>query len=156
MMGAATVQVSAEILERSQQSLRRAGRDGRELFVLWSGQQRGKVCEVLAGHVPRQTSYKSRKGLLVRVEGDALHKLNRWLFEHEQTLVAQLHAHPDDAYHSGTDDTYPIVTQLGGLSLVAARFCEDGLISDSTAAFRLHEEGWLNEPTPIHELVKVV
>jgi hypothetical protein len=156
MITAASVEVSEEVLERSEASLRRAGRDGCELFVLWSGRQDGEVCEVLAGHIPRQTSYKSKDGLLVRVEGAALHKLNSWLYENQQTLVTQVHAHPQDAYHSDTDDAYPIVTQLGGLSLVAAHFCSDGLISKSTAAFRLHEEGWVSEPTPIEKLLKVV
>jgi hypothetical protein len=153
---ATSVEIDGELLARSEDSLRAAGRDGCELFVLWSGRQDGEHCEVLDGHVPRQSSYKSKDGLLVRVEGRALHKLNSWLFEHEQTLIAQLHAHPANAYHSDTDDAYPIVTQLGGLSLVAANFCEDGLISDSTAAFRLREEGWVEEPTPIAELLRVL
>ena len=156
MITATSVQIGEQLLDRSEASLRRAGRDGCELFVLWSGRQEDGFCEVLDGHVPRQTSYKSKDGLLVRVEGAALHKLNWWLFENEQTLIAQVHAHPQDAYHSDTDDAYPIVTQLGGLSLVAANFCSEGLISQSTAAFRLHEEGWVGEPTPIKELLTVV
>jgi hypothetical protein len=155
-VGPATVEVAKQILEDSERSLRRAGRDGCELFVLWSGRRRGESFEVLAGHVPRQTSLRTKKGLLVRIEGDALHKLNTWLYEHGHTLVAQLHAHPEDAYHSETDDTYPIVTQLGGLSLVAADFCRDGLVSDSTAAYRLSEEGWVAVRSPINELVRVV
>jgi hypothetical protein len=155
MITASSVQIDWKLLERSEQSLRRAGCDGCELFVLWSGRQDGERCEVLDGHVPRQTSFKTKDGLLVRVDGAALHKLNTWLYENGQTLIAQLHAHPEDAFHSDTDDTYPIVTQLGGLSLVAANFCREGLISDSTAAFRLREDGWVEEPTPIAELVRV-
>jgi hypothetical protein len=156
MITATSVAIDADLLARSEDSLRAAGRDGCELFVLWSGRQEGERCQVLDGHVPRQSSYKSKDGLLVRVDGEALHKLNTWLFEREQTLIAQLHAHPQDAYHSDTDDAYPIVTQLGGLSLVAANFCSDGLISDSTAAFRLREPGWVEESTPITELLKVL
>jgi hypothetical protein len=156
MITAASVQIDGELLERSEDSLRRAGRDGCELFVLWSGRQDGERCEVLDGHVPHQTSYKTKDGLLVRVDGAALHKLNTWLYENGQMLIAQLHAHPDDAFHSDTDDSFPIVTQLGGLSLVAANFCCEGLISDSTAAFRLREEGWVEEPTPIADLLRVV
>lgn len=156
MITATSIEIDSELLARSEDSLRAAGRDGCELFVLWSGRQNGERCEILDGHVPRQSSYKSKDGLLVRVEGAALHKLNAWLFQNRQTLIAQLHAHPDDAYHSDTDDSYPIVTQLGGLSLVAATFCSEGLISDSTAVFRLREEGWVAEPTPITELLRVL
>ena len=68
--------------------------------------------------MPRQTAYRLSEGLCVRVEGPELHRLNIWLYEHHELLAVQVHAHPTDAYHSETDDTYPIVTTRGGLSLV--------------------------------------
>lgn len=138
----ARFRVPAEVREHTESSLRAAGRDGYELFVLWSGRVAGDTFEVIAAHVPRQTSSKTREGLLVTVEGEALHKMNMWLYEHEQLLGAQVHAHPRKAFHSETDDTYPIVTTLGGLSLVAANFCRRGLPHRSSAAFRLTTNGW--------------
>jgi hypothetical protein len=138
----ARFRVPADVRERTESSLRAAGRDGYELFVLWSGRVAGETFEVMAAHVPRQTSAKTRDGLLVTVEGEALHKMNIWLYEHEQFLGTQVHAHPRRAFHSETDDTYPIVTTLGGLSLVAANFCRRGLPHRSSAAYRLTAHGW--------------
>jgi hypothetical protein len=143
--------VPTDVREQTESSLRAAGRDGYELFVLWSGRVKGGAFEVMAAHVPRQTSSKTRNGLLVTVEGEALHKMNIWLYEHEQLLGAQVHAHPRKAFHSETDDTYPIVTALGGLSLVAANFCRRGLPHPSSGAYRLTAGGWVEAPLQVVE-----
>lgn len=134
--------VSAEALERTEESLRAAGREGYELFVLWSGAVDGKCFRVSTPHVPRQTSYRTESGLLVRVDGEALHQLNVWLYENTEILGVQVHAHPTDAFHSDTDDAYPIVTTLGGFSIVAADFARQGLLCEDTEIFRLTSEGW--------------
>lgn len=143
--------VPADVREQTESSLRAAGREGYELFVLWSGRISGEAFEVLAAHVPRQTSSKTRDGLLVTVEGEALHMMNVWLYEHDQLLGAQVHAHPRKAFHSETDDTFPIVTTLGGLSLVAANFCRRGLSHRSSAAYRLQTDGWVEAPLQVVE-----
>lgn len=109
---------------------------------------------VRSAHVPRQTATRSHAGLSVRVEGDALHDLNVWLYEQKQVLAAQVHAHPTDAYHSDTDDTFPIVTALGGLSLVVPDFCRRDLLTES-AAYRLTPDGWVESETPPAELIEV-
>lgn len=153
--GIETFFVPGNVVADTERSLRGAGRDGYELFVLWSGTREGSSFNVRAAHVPRQTSYRSRRGLYVRVEGDALHKLNTWLFDNGQVLGAQVHAHPTDAYHSDTDDAFPIVTTLGGLSLVVPDFCRAGLFPKS-AAFRLSLNGWSEDPRPVTKLIEVV
>lgn len=137
-----TFAVPVGVLKDTEAALRDAGDRGYEVFVLWSGRVDGATFAAHTAHVPRQSSYQLPEGLLVRVEGDALHQLNAWLYEHDETLGVQVHAHPDAAYHSTTDDTYPIVTALGGLSLVAAEFCADGLLARSSAGYRLTARGW--------------
>jgi hypothetical protein len=142
------ITVPASIVHETEQHLRRAGRRGLELFVLWSGTLDRSEFAVRTAHVPRQTSYQLKSGLMVRVDGDALHQLNSWLYEHEEILAVQVHAHPTHAFHSETDDTYPIVTTMGSVSIVAADFCRDGLLSDASAVYRLGDQGWdeLNPP----------
>ena len=145
--------VSPEVVAKTERELRHAGRDGYELFVLWSGRIEKGCFVVRTAHVPKQTSYKLRTGLSVRVEGEALHKLNAWLYKHQEMLGVQVHAHPTDAYHSDTDDVYPIVTAVGGVSIVAADFCNDGLIAPTSAIYRLTNGTWVEQPL---ELVEVV
>jgi len=116
------------------------------MFILWSGISREDSFEFRTAHAPRQTAYRTRDGLSVKVSGPALHRLNRWLLDNNEVLAAQVHAHPTDAFHSETDDSYPIVTARGGLSLVAADFARDGLLAESSALFRLHDCGWVEVP----------
>jgi hypothetical protein len=148
-------QVPRAIIAETNGHLRAAGARGLEVFVLWSGQFRSSEFLVRNAHVPRQASYQLEEGLLVRVEGEALHHLNVWLYEHRETLAVQLHAHPSDAFHSETDDAYPIVATQGGISIVAAYFCRDGLLSETTAAYRLGARGW-DELDPPLDLIEVV
>jgi hypothetical protein len=150
-----TFVVPRRVVAYTEKNLREAGRKGFELFVFWTGVIDGGRFVVRHGHVPRQTASRSRRGLSVRVEGEALHKLNVWLFDNQEVLAVQVHAHPTDAFHSDTDDTFPIVTTLGGLSLVVPDFCRAGLLPDS-AAFRLTPEGWTESPRPVDELVDIV
>ncbi len=138
-------QVPATIVNQTEEALRSAGAEGYEAFVLWSGEQKGRLFTVRTAHVPRQDSYRLASGLCVRVDGSELHRLNVWLYEAAETLAVQVHAHPDEAYHSETDDTYPIVATLGGLSVVAAEFCRKGLFSPSTAIYRLYPDGWTEQ-----------
>jgi hypothetical protein len=84
----------------------------------------------------------------VRVDGDELHRLNVWLFDHHELLGAQVHSHPHEAFHSETDDTYPIVTGRGGLSLVVPRFGRFGVRGEGVAWYRLGTSGW-------HELSRI-
>jgi hypothetical protein len=139
----------------TEHQLRTAGADGFETWVLWTGRQHGRRFEVQTVHVPEQTAYRLESGLCVKVDGPALHELNVWLHEHDQTLGAQVHAHPDRAYHSDTDNAFSIVTALGGLSLVVPRFCRDGLLGRGSAAYRLTDRGWVRSSTPAWSLIKV-
>lgn len=137
-------------------ALQVAGRQHSELFVLWSGRVDGSCFRVENLHVPKQKSYRGEDGLSVVVEGPELHRLNVWLFEHGQIIGVQIHAHPDDAYHSETDDTFPIATTLGSFSIVVPEFARQGLLEARTKVFRLRLDGWIKEDAPKGELIKVV
>ena len=134
--------VPATVLRKTDADLRAAGRLHSECFVLWSGVADGDAFYIRTGHLPRQTAYRLLEGLCVRVEGEELHRLNLWLFQHHELLAVQVHSHPTEAYHSDTDDTYPIVTIRGGLSLVVPDFCRFGLEGSGVASYRLGLAGW--------------
>lgn len=145
--------VPSGIVSETEEALRRAGERGYELFVLWSGVVDGTAFNVETHHVPKQTSYQLTSGLCVKVDGDELHRLNVWLFEAGQSLGVQVHAHPRRAYHSATDDAYPIVATVGGLSVVAPNFCRKRLLSRGTAVYRLRGGRWAPESL---KLIKVI
>jgi hypothetical protein len=137
------VRVGSAVVGETETALRTAGGDGYELFVLWTGRIDRETFEVEHAYMPRQRSYKTDDGLCVRVEAAELHKLNVWLFERGQQLGIQIHTHPTRAYHSETDDEFPIVTTLGGISIVVPRFCRSGLADPGTMVYRLTAGGWV-------------
>jgi hypothetical protein len=137
----------------TERQLRAAGAEGFETWVLWTGRQHGRRFDVQTVHVPEQTAYRLESGLCVKVDGPALHKLNVWLHDRDETLAAQVHAHPGRAYHSSTDNAFSIVTALGGLSLVVPRFCRNGLLGRGSAAYRLTARGWERSSIPAWSLI---
>lgn len=145
-------QVPETLVRDTEESLHSAGLEGFERFVLWSGQVTESTLVVKTMHVPEQEAFKLPTGLLVRVEGEALHRLNSWLYEQKEVLGVQVHAHPKEAFHSETDDAFPIVTLRGGLSIVAPDFCRRGLLVRDAAVYRLTERGWLPQDQNILEV----
>jgi hypothetical protein len=129
--------VPLELVDQTLQPLQEAGQKGYEAFVLWGGRfvGDGRRFEFVSAYFPEQTTSRSEDGLLITVEGEALFRVNRAFYQHGLTLAGQIHSHPTDAYHSDTDDTYPLVTLIGGLSGVVPDFGNGGRA-------RLHQWAW--------------
>ncbi len=119
--------LSASLIDQTLKPLQDAGRAGYEAFVVWGGKLTApSTFEFEAAYFPEQTPSQTPEGLLVVVESDALFRINRAFYEKGLTLAGQVHSHPTAAYHSDTDDTYPLMTLLGGLSVVVPDFGTGG------------------------------
>lgn len=156
LQGVRRFRIRASAIRETEEAIQAAGQDGYELFVIWSGTLDGDTFIVAEVHIPEQTSYKLDDGLCVRIDGSELHRLNVWLYEAQQTIGVQVHSHPTDAYHSETDDTYPIATLNGSLSIVLPFFGRDGWESSDIAVYRLRQGYWLRLMCPLSDLVEVV
>jgi hypothetical protein len=145
--------VPAKLVEQTLRPIQEAGERGYEAFVLWGGRLApdGRRFEFAAAYCPQQTMSRGKKGLLVVVEGEALHRVNQAFYEEGLTLAAQIHSHPQEAYHSETDDAYPMMTLRGGLSGVVPGFGAAGSEGfDEWVWYRLRGPGWwqpLNQDT---------
>jgi hypothetical protein len=132
-----------ELVDQTLEPLQDAGRRGYEAFVLWGGrlEEEGRF-EFVSAYFPEQTMSRGQEGLLVTVEGEALFRVNRAFYERGLILGGQVHSHPTDAYHSSTDDAYPMMTLIGGLSGVVPDFGDRGRDRlDEWAWYRLVEVG---------------
>lgn len=149
------VVVPRALADAAQDHLRAVGRQGFEGFALWAGRRAGAEFRVEDTIIPAQQGLRSEDGLCVAVGGEELFRINRHLFASGQTLVAQLHSHPTDAYHSTTDDAYPIVTTAGALSLVVPDFAVRRFSLAECAVYRLDPgRGWVElAPTAAARLV---
>ncbi len=77
--------------------------------------------------MPEQKAHKSKDGLFVTVDGEALFRVNQAMYERGEILAAQIHSHPTTAFHSDTDDCFSLVTLRGALSVVVPDFGARGL-----------------------------
>jgi hypothetical protein len=122
--------VPLEVVEQTLEPLQAAGAKGYEAFVLWGG-RRDQVdpteFEFVSAYFPSQTTTRGSDGLLVVVAGESLFRANRAFYDKGLTVAAQVHSHPTDAYHSDTDDAFPLMTLTGGLSAVVPDFGKGGV-----------------------------
>jgi hypothetical protein len=114
------------VVDETIRFLRMVGAHGYEGFVLWSGKIEGSdAFHFTTALVPEQKGIVTENGLLVTVDGEALFKINKTVHERKEILGGQVHSHPTTAYHSSTDDHYPLVTLLGALSVVLPDFARN-------------------------------
>lgn len=144
--------------EKAYSFMKKAGQEGVEGVCLFVGRLNGNVFEITDTIIPEQTAMKIKAGLLYSVDGDELHRINVWLSENNLRLIGQIHSHPNRAYHSETDDAYPIVATLGGISIVVPDFAMRAMDIDDWAIYRLYEkDGWIeltsNEVENLFQLV---
>lgn len=146
-LGVERLIIPRRLADAAQEHMRKVGRLGSEGFALWLGHRDGTSFQVDQTLIPEQQGLKVGKGVCVTVGGEELFRINRYLYTTGRQLIAQLHSHPTDAYHSETDDTFPIATTAGAFSLVVPDFAVRPFALDDCAVYRLvPKEGWLELP----------
>ena len=81
---------------------------------------------------------------------------DRWLTDlwkrlaaSKQSVKAQVHTHPGEAFHSATDDNWPIVSQEGFLSIVIPDFAAGEISLKNAWIGRLSADGvWCRLGSP--------
>jgi hypothetical protein len=141
------IAVGAGVVVATIEALQEYGSEGLEGLVLWLGSVEGTFARVSRAIVPEQNPIRSESGVGYFVEGATLFDLNRALSTTGLRLIAQVHSHPGEAYHSDADDRYAIVTAEGGLSLVVPNFGRAPLDPNFWAIYRLKQGVW-NELSP--------
>ncbi|MBI3218555.1 MAG: Mov34/MPN/PAD-1 family protein [Bacteroidetes bacterium] len=151
------IRIPDSCIAEAYKHIRLAGLKRLEGVVLFAGSyHEGEfMFEVKETIVPKQLSVSLEDGLLYAVDGDELHRINVYLHMSGQTLLAQLHSHPTEAYHSLTDDAYPIVTKVGALSIVVPNFGMEEFALDKWAVYRLDDEAnW--EELAVEDVKKLI
>ncbi|HLY61030.1 MAG TPA: Mov34/MPN/PAD-1 family protein [Terriglobia bacterium] len=136
------ISIDAAVIEATLKVLQHFGAHDCEGLVLWIGeitQDRARVTQAI---VPDQRPIKDEKGVGYFVDGETLFELNRKLAASGLRLIAQVHSHPSEAYHSKADDRYAIITADGGLSLVVPNFGRAPANPATWAVYRLINGLW--------------
>lgn len=135
------VRVPPKVQTETHEQLRGIGKEGYEAFAFWLGTATGNDFNVSEVFFPHQSSLHQDVGACVFVSGEELHYLNRFMYQCELALIAQIHTHPDRAYHSETDDAFAIATAVGSFSIVIPRFAAVDFSIQNFAVYRLSASG---------------
>jgi hypothetical protein len=151
------VRLPHEFIDSIYEFFRASGGDGFESVVLLAGELNEDIFLVSHLLFPEQTIFKTSSGLGYHVRGEELERINTWLYKNSKTLIAQVHSHPEEAFHSPVDDEFAIVTETGSLSIVIPDFGNSDENLSESAVFRLKGEDW-NELTrdEISLLIKII
>jgi proteasome lid subunit RPN8/RPN11 len=136
------ISIDPAVVAATLRVLQRFGADKCEGLVLWIGEVNQDRARITQAVVPDQRPIKGEEGVGYFVQGAALFDLNRKLSDTGLRLIAQVHSHPGEAYHSDTDDRYAIVTADGGLSLVVPDFGRAPADPRLWAVYRLSNGCW--------------
>lgn len=130
------LQLGEGLLARTLAELRACGRGREECVAYWTGPlaSHGLVDGFLHPmHRAARGGYEVDRRWLAST-WDALGRGRR-------TIRAQVHTHPGPAFHSRTDDLYPIVSSAGFLSLVIPRFAREPQTLADAHLVRLEADG---------------
>jgi hypothetical protein len=131
----------ASLLSSSAEALRTLGAGVRESVVLWQGKVLDEYrAEFTKLHVPRQVTgplhfnvpLADRLKLLASVSAD------------EEFILAQVHTHPQQAFHSAADDRLAITKHLGAISIVVPFFAMNwsGDLTETSVNVCLGGDSW--------------
>lgn len=113
------VVVQQDVLAQTVDELRQGGRARTERVSLWLGEKtEGRV--LIREHYAPQYQAASDYFHIGRA---AMARLMKHLRAREGLMIgAQLHTHPEAAFHSAADDKWAIVRHVGALSIVLPEF----------------------------------
>ena len=92
-----------------------------ERVALWLGRRASHAITVQEVFVPIQETEAD----YFKIPQQGMSQLLEHLHARRLMVAAQVHTHPQDAFHSGADDRWALVRHAGALSLVIPRFCQE-------------------------------
>lgn len=136
-------------VEQTIQLLQASGRQRKEGIVLWLGRMDDSQAHVQHVYQPIHSAASD----FFRIPRKGMTNLMGYLDEHGVRVVAQVHSHPAEAFHSEADNTWAIVRHLDALSLVLPYFAKTTTpqnFLDQAATFRLDQSNRWTEVHRVH------
>lgn len=130
------LQVKVAALADTLRFLHQSGQRRSEGVVLWLGKRNAQYSTVTHVYQPIHRAAAD----FFRIPKEGMANLMQYMDTHEVSVIAQVHSHPQEAFHSRADDEWAIVRHLGALSIVLPDFARDtntANFMDLAATFRL-------------------
>jgi proteasome lid subunit RPN8/RPN11 len=101
--------------------LKRAGDRRVECVVLWLARREGNSLRVEEAYLPTQSAREDH----FHIPAASMNVLYGELRRRRLMVAAQVHSHPEKAFHSKADDEWAIIRHEGALSLVVPYFASE-------------------------------
>jgi hypothetical protein len=136
--------IPRSVMTATAEFLQDRGKAGVEGTVLWLGEVISDIeAKITEPYVPEQVAYRTPHGLAVEVTRRGLNDLIRWL-ANGVFVLARVHSHGEEAYHSETDDQNMIISHEGAISIVVPNFAAHGLdLADCSVNLLRPGQGWI-------------
>lgn len=130
------LQVRAALLTAAFGVLRACGRGREECVVYWTG-------PVMSPHVVDGQDHPDHRRSPAEYEINDTWLTRYWfrLARERRAIRAQIHTHPGRAFHSATDDQFPVVSQPGFISIVIPNFAMGEVSLEDVWVGRLEQDG---------------
>ena len=140
------VKCSHPVVEMTLSQLREAGRDRCEGVMLWLGRPTGDYIDVVDAYRPEQVARED----MFHIPRASMNMLYGELRRRRLMVAAQVHSHPQEAFHSRADDHWAIIRHEGALSLVVPYFASNTTVDnflDQTKIFQFAGDArWTEVP----------
>jgi proteasome lid subunit RPN8/RPN11 len=147
----------AAIVDATLAALRAGGLEGVERVVFWLGRRTpGGDADIAEVHVPEQRAAVD----YFHIPPESMVAFMAHLRRSRLVLLAQVHSHPGEAFHSKADDEWAVVRHEGALSIVVPRFAAEVTTKNfevASAVFRLtSDDRWRRvEPGELPERLRI-
>lgn len=133
--GNGEVLLASSVLHKTFRILRECGRGECECAAYWIGPSDSDSVNGVEHPVHRRSPFG------YEINDAWLTNLWKHLAASRQSVKAQIHTHPSEAFHSAADDRWPIVSQAGFLSIVIPDFAGGDVSLVDAWIGRLGEDG---------------
>lgn len=136
------LKIQKELIEESLNQLK--GSPKKEKVILWLGRRLDQNYIVDEVYVPDQITGED----YFIIPENGMDKLMKKLRLNRKMIIAQVHTHPQYAFHSEADDKWAIVRHTGAYSLVLPFFCSTTNINNflnNVAIFVLDDHNYWEE-----------
>jgi proteasome lid subunit RPN8/RPN11 len=110
--------VPSAVIAETLMAIHESGRHDQEGIVIWLGRRSGEDVNVVEPHHPIHDA----KSNMFLIPSAGMRKLQERMRDTRTFVAAQVHSHPEEAFHSEEDVRWAIVRHAGALSAVLPRF----------------------------------
>lgn len=114
--GSERLKVAGDVLPATFKALQNCGQGKCECAVYWTGPNDDRSVDAVEHPVHTRSAFG------YEVESSWLTNFWKKLAAAKRSVKAQVHTHPGEAFHSASDDCWPIVSQAGFISIVLPNF----------------------------------